>query len=91
MARNARIGRATFDDDLLKSLWLKRLPSSTQAILSTSTENMTRLIEMADKIHEVVDTRGVYAVSTQASSTSTKSKTEFEMLSYQTGGCTEYF
>lgn len=78
-----------FDDDLLKSLWLKRLPSRTQAILSTSTENMTRLTEMADKIHEVIDTHSVHTVSMQPETSSTKTKTEFEMLCAQVSELTK--
>lgn len=54
-------------DDLLKSLWLQRLQPHAQAILSTSDGNMVRLTEMADKIHEVIDTRGIHSVSSTSS------------------------
>lgn len=38
--------------DILKTLWLQRLPSNMQAILSISSENLDKLVVMADKIHE---------------------------------------
>lgn len=38
--------------DILKTLWLQRLPSNMQAILSVSSEDLDRLVVMADKIHE---------------------------------------
>lgn len=70
----------TFDDDLLKSLWLKRLQPQTQAILSTSTENMTRLTAMADKIHEVIDSRDVHTMSIPPVIPQKSTRSEFEML-----------
>lgn len=74
-----------FDEDLLKSLWLKRLQPQTQAILATSNENMARLMAMADKIHEVIDTRAVHSVSqsTHHSSAPEAAKTDFEKLCTQ--------
>lgn len=41
-------------DDFLLSLWLQRLPAQIQAILSTADGDVTRLLTMADRIHEVV-------------------------------------
>lgn len=77
----------TFDEDLLKSLWLKRLQPHAQAILSTSNENMARLLTMADKIHEVIDTRDIHAMSlnpVNLQPTATQSpKSEFEKLCAQ--------
>ncbi|KAF8791457.1 hypothetical protein HNY73_006316 [Argiope bruennichi] len=40
-------------DDFLKTLWLQRLPSEIQAILSISSEPLDNLANMADKIAEV--------------------------------------
>ncbi|XP_067122353.1 uncharacterized protein [Centruroides vittatus] len=42
-----------FSEDILKSLWLRRLPENIQAILAASTENLPQLATMADKIQEV--------------------------------------
>lgn len=55
-------------DELLKSLWLQRLQPHAQAILSSSDVDMLRLTSMADKIHEVIDSRGIHAVEPQVSS-----------------------
>lgn len=41
-------------DALLKSLWLQRLPTQIQAILTTSTDELAQLASMADKINEVI-------------------------------------
>lgn len=40
-------------EDALKSLWLQRLSTQCQAILSTSTETLEKIAIMADKIYEV--------------------------------------
>lgn len=50
-------------ENLLKSLWLQRLQPHAQAILSSSDGDMVRMTTMADKIHEVIDTRGINAIS----------------------------
>lgn len=42
----------TVPAEIVKSLWLQRLPATTQAILSVSTEDVDRLVVIADKIHE---------------------------------------
>lgn len=43
------------NDDLMKSLWLQRLPQQTQAILSVSSELLSKQAAMADKIYQVAD------------------------------------
>ncbi|XP_054721212.1 uncharacterized protein LOC129230994 [Uloborus diversus] len=42
----------TLGDEFLKTLWLQRLPSQVQAILSVSEDSLDKLALMADKIHE---------------------------------------
>ncbi|XP_023225630.1 uncharacterized protein LOC111626483 [Centruroides sculpturatus] len=42
-----------FSEDLLKLLWLRRLPGNIQAILAASNETLPQLATMADKIHEL--------------------------------------
>lgn len=49
----AALAGANFDKNLLKTLWLQRLPSQLQSILSISEEPVEKLIMMADKICEV--------------------------------------
>nr|XP_042907727.1 uncharacterized protein LOC122271232 [Parasteatoda tepidariorum] len=59
------LGGRSITDDFLKTLWLQRLPSEMQAILSISSESLDKLAEMADKISEVRATpsnSGVFAV-----------------------------
>ena len=45
-------------DALLKSLWLQRLPTQIQAILTTSSDDLGQLTTMADKINEVFSISG---------------------------------
>lgn len=49
--------------DLLRTLWLQRLPSNMQAILSVSSEDVDRLVVMADKIHETSMGSEIHKVS----------------------------
>lgn len=44
-----------FDDDLLRSLWMQRLPLSMQQILAVSNEKLEGLAKIADKINEVCE------------------------------------
>ncbi|XP_008178670.1 uncharacterized protein LOC103307937 [Acyrthosiphon pisum] len=50
-------------DDMLKNLWLQRLPLQVQAVLTTSTDSLSNLSKMADKIHEVSEVSTVAAVN----------------------------
>ncbi|GBM42285.1 Transposon Ty3-I Gag-Pol polyprotein [Araneus ventricosus] len=40
------------DDAFLKNLWLNRLPVNIRTILSISSESLSKLAEMADRMHE---------------------------------------
>jgi len=40
-------------DELLKSLWMQRLPTNTQTVLSTSEDSLDKLATMADRIHDI--------------------------------------
>ncbi|GFX63230.1 uncharacterized protein TNCV_3895551 [Trichonephila clavipes] len=44
---------ASLNDNFLKTLWLQRLPSEMQSILSVSSETLENLAKLADKIAEV--------------------------------------
>lgn len=59
------LAAGNFGDSALKSLWLNRLPSQTQAILAVSSESLGNLAQLADKIHELApsSTFHVQAVS----------------------------
>lgn len=43
----------SFSNEVLKSLWMQRLPTQMQVILSVSSEELNTLAEMADKISDV--------------------------------------
>lgn len=52
LLRRMRQLSGTLGEDYLKTLWLQRLPTQTQAILSISDATVDKLALMADKIHE---------------------------------------
>lgn len=52
------------NDDLLKPLWIQRLPLSSQQILSTCRDSLSDLSVIADKIHEVSGTSEIATVKT---------------------------
>lgn len=54
-------------DELLKSLWMQRLPQQAQAILSISTEDLSKQAALADKICEVTQNHSEnFAVSSSS-------------------------
>lgn len=48
--------------DILKNLWLQRLPTAVQQILAISEGDLDTLAKMADKILEVTDSASIHAV-----------------------------
>lgn len=85
------------EDGFLRSLWLQRLPAQIQAILSTDDGDIPRLLVTADRIHEVIDVRGVvqavtslpsarssgYVVPTSESTIDNACASDFQRLSNQ--------
>lgn len=59
-------------DELLKSLWMQRLPTNTQTVLSTSEDALDKLATMADRIHDIVSTN-ICNMETTPATTSTTS------------------
>ncbi|XP_059222750.1 uncharacterized protein LOC131996803 [Stomoxys calcitrans] len=59
-------------DELLKTLWMQRLPKQTQEILSVSSESLNNLAAMADKISETPESWDVSAISSRKSTESTQ-------------------
>lgn len=53
LRRMRELAGVGFSDDVLKSIWLSRLPTSIQSILSVSTETLVELSGLADRIFEV--------------------------------------
>lgn len=50
------LAEGKMSDELLKSLWMQRLPTNTQTVLSTSEDALDKLATMADRIHDIVST-----------------------------------
>lgn len=50
-------------DDFLRTMWMQRLPTHTQAILSTSSESLDNLAKMADKIVDISPSISVSSVN----------------------------
>ena len=48
------LAESKVSDELLKSLWMQRLPTNTQTVLSTSEDTLDKLATMADRIHDIV-------------------------------------
>lgn len=53
--------------ELLKTLWLQRLPGNIQAILAVSSEDLEHLTVMADKIFETTTSSEVHKINIKAS------------------------
>lgn len=71
LTRMRELAGSHFSDDLLKSLWLTRLPNNIQIILAASNEDLSRLAEMADKIIELVTPSYIHEANANISQTST--------------------
>lgn len=73
---------ASISDELLKTLFLQRLPTNIQAILSISSEGIEKLATMADKIYETSSYKHE-EIATMSRSTSTDLQTQIAKLSQQ--------
>lgn len=52
-------------DEIMKSLWFQRLPSTIKAILSVSSDSLDKLAEMADKINVQIGDSNINELSNQ--------------------------
>ncbi|EFA12902.2 Retrovirus-related Pol polyprotein from transposon opus-like Protein [Tribolium castaneum] len=59
-----RLGDSAVSDELLKTLWLQRLPTHVQSVLATSSDPIQNLAQMADKIVEIQHMSSVCTVAT---------------------------
>lgn len=66
-------------DDMLKSLWFQRLPSTIKAVLSVSSDSLDNIAVMADKINEQLGNSSICPITTSQSS----SNSRFENLEIQ--------
>lgn len=57
------LAQSSVSEDFLKTIWLERLPTHTQAILSVSSAALQELAVLADKINEIKSESAVYTVS----------------------------
>lgn len=55
-------------DNMLKSLWLNRLPTNTQTILTALSEELPKLATVADKIHDLSVPSAINNIATPSSS-----------------------
>lgn len=86
------------NDNLLRSLWLNRLPTQTQAILSVDDGEISRLLVLSDKLHEIVgmgscvssiSSASANTVSESSSSLSTSNSPLLEQLCMQMSSLTQ--
>lgn len=63
LLRKMRDLSPVIDNNLLRNLWLQRLPTAVQQILAVSTEDLDALAKMADKVMEVTDTASVHMIN----------------------------
>ncbi|GFX51231.1 hypothetical protein TNCV_2735821 [Trichonephila clavipes] len=57
------LSRGHLQDEFLKTIWLQRLPSQIQAVLSVSSETLDKLAETADKVADVALPTAVYSAT----------------------------
>lgn len=62
------LGGSKVSDELLKQIWLQRLPTQIRMIISTSTEELTNMAKMADKLLKIGDFSQINVMSTASSS-----------------------
>lgn len=77
------LSAGNFQDNVLKSLWMSRLPSNTQAILAASSEPLPKLAELADKIHELVAPAHIQEVQSTPSASISELQSQINALSQQ--------
>lgn len=68
LSKMSDLSSGNLSDNVLKSLWLSRLPNGTQAILAASSEPISKLAEMADKIHELANPYQIHEIQPSTSS-----------------------
>lgn len=79
-------------DEFLRSLWLQRLPSQAQAILSSDDGDIPRLLTTADRIIEVLDVRGdVHSVTSSPRTEASADSSELQLLTAQVSELTKQF
>lgn len=71
LSKMSDLAASSLNDNILKTLWMNRLPANMQAILTASSESLTKLAEIADKIHELAVPAQIHAVQASGSNVAT--------------------
>ncbi|GFT68965.1 uncharacterized protein NPIL_677541 [Nephila pilipes] len=72
----------SISDEVIKSLWLQRLPQQTQAILTISNDTIDKIAEMADKIIAVYSSSEICQVTKVGSLPNSASSSDRNKLDY---------
>ncbi|CAB3233724.1 unnamed protein product [Arctia plantaginis] len=64
-------GNVLSDDNILRQLWLRRLPQQVQAILASQLDlDLNKLAELADKVMEIASPNQIYTCAAPTTSSS---------------------
>lgn len=74
------LGGTKVSGDLLKQIWLQRLPSQIRMIISTSGEDLSNIAKMADKLMELGDFSQINVASTSSPSNFSNSSSTISVL-----------
>jgi len=72
LRRLKELAEGKVSDNLLKSLWTQRLPSSMQSILAACSDDLDKLAILADRIHDIASPN-VSSLEVAATTTATPS------------------
>lgn len=74
------LGGTKVGDELLKQMWLQRLPSQIRMIVSTSGEDLANVAKMADKLMELGDFSQINVASTSSFPSCSNSSSNISVL-----------
>lgn len=77
------LSKGALSDDALKSLWLQRLPTNIQAVLSVSNDTLPQLAFLADRVLEVTSSSAGPALYDIQQETTTKPTTDPSLADIQ--------
>lgn len=83
LSRMRSLAGDSVGEPFLKSLWLERLPSNTQAILVSHNEELDKLAAVADKINDLAPCGGVNSVAASAGDETAQLRLQVSQLSQQ--------
>ena len=72
-----QLSSGKMSEDMLKSLWFQRLPSTLKVVLAVSSDSLEKLAVMPDKINNQLDTSSLCQINTP------NQTTRFEQLENQ--------